>query len=96
MEISLTQDSVSTIIERLESLYTTINNNQGTGMGESVYELNCESCGSEYELAYSEHSITEQPIYCPFCGSDIDLSEVEDDLEEDDFFDELDFDDERD
>ena len=61
-------------------------------MPESIYELNCEHCGNEWELTYIENDDSEQPIYCPFCGCDVDLSDVEDESFGDDFdIDELDF-----
>jgi hypothetical protein len=61
---------------------------QGKPMPESIYELNCDHCGSEWELSYIEDDDSEQPIYCPFCGCDIDLTDVEDESFEED----LDFD----
>lgn len=62
---------------------------------ETVYELVCDSCGSKYELVTLEESANE-PIYCPFCGTDMDIEQDVDDLEYDveDDYDELDFDDE--
>lgn len=59
-------------------------------MDTTIYELNCEGCGNEYELSYIEED--DSPIYCPFCGSDVDLEEVEDESEENDFLDDFDFD----
>jgi rRNA maturation endonuclease Nob1 len=80
-------------LEELLLLYTKIKPMlQGITMPESIYELNCDACGSEYELTYIEHEDSEQPIYCPFCGSDIDLTDVEDESFDEDFdLDELDF-----
>lgn len=51
---------------------------------ESIYELNCDQCGSDWELRYIENATSEQPMYCPFCGCDVDLSDVEDESYEDD------------
>jgi len=68
-------------------------------MSEIVYELVCDSCGADYQINYID-GITEhnEPMYCPFCGSDIDLTDVEEEVEQevdddDEFFDELDFED---
>lgn len=60
---------------------------------ESTYELICDECGTEYELTYIEVDDSEQPIYCPFCASDIDLTDVdEESFDEDDLdINELDF-----
>lgn len=82
-------------LEELFKLYTKIKPLlQGKSMPESIYELNCDACGAEYELTYIEHEDSEQPIYCPFCGSDIDLTDVEDESFDEDFdLDELDFED---
>lgn len=76
-------------LEELIKLYTRVKPLlQRKDMPESIYELNCEQCGSEWELSYIEDDDSEQPIYCPFCGCDVDLSDVEDESFEDD----LDFD----
>lgn len=67
---------------------------QGKSMAESIYELNCDHCGMEWELTYIEEDDSEQPIYCPFCGCDVDLTDVEEESFEDDLdfdIDELDF-----
>jgi transcription initiation factor IIE alpha subunit len=49
-----------------------------------------------YEVAVDETEKNE-PVYCPFCGSDIDIDEEEDFIQDiDDEYDELDFDDYRD
>ena len=66
-------------------------------MSEIVYELVCDSCGADYEINYID-GITNhtEPMYCPFCGADVDLTDVEEDLDDeeyDDLFDDLDFDD---
>jgi len=60
---------------------------------ETVYELVCDSCGANYELVALDESDND-PIYCPFCGTDIDIEEdIEDVEDEDEDYDELDFDD---
>jgi transcription initiation factor IIE alpha subunit len=62
---------------------------------EILYELNCDNCGAEYELLIQEDK-NDKPQYCPFCGSEVDLSDVDEEFEEDDdFMDELDFDDDK-
>lgn len=64
---------------------------------EILYELNCDNCGAEYELLIQEDK-NEAPQFCPFCGSEVDLSDVDEETEfdeDDDFMDELDFDDDK-
>ena len=68
-------------------------------MSEIVYELVCDSCGADYEINYVD-GITNhnEPMYCPFCGAEIDLTDVEDsDYNEDldESFDDLDFESDR-
>lgn len=54
----------------------------------TVLEITCPDCASEYELAYDEDE-TEEPVYCPFCGTDLPDSVVEEGTteNEDDFSD---------
>lgn len=65
------------------------------------YELECDGCGVEFELAYIEEKNSDVPMYCPFCGCDIDLEGIEEIDDESDVFDddveidELDFEDDR-
>lgn len=48
-------------------------------MAEVVYELNCNSCGNEWSLTYEQELIEgAEPLYCPFCSYDVDLSDVDD------------------
>jgi hypothetical protein len=51
-------------------------------MSEIVFELVCDSCGADYTINYVD-GITDynEPDYCPFCGRDVDLSDVEEDYE---------------
>lgn len=49
---------------------------------EDIIEVTCDSCQSEFEIRYNEEKDGE-PIYCPFCGADIDYEE--DDNESEDF-----------
>jgi len=64
---------------------------------EMVYELECDSCGVSYELIV-EGSEKNEPVYCAFCGSEMDIEPDEEDWvhDVDDEYDELDFDDYRD
>jgi len=76
-------------LKKLYKLYTIIETHlQGKAMPESIYELNCEHCGNEWELSYILEDDSDEPLYCPFCGCDVDLTDVEDESFEDD----LDFD----
>ena len=62
-------------------------------MSEIVYELGCDSCGSDYRIDYVPDNVDgNDPMYCPFCGADIDLTDVEED-EDNEYFEELDFED---
>ena len=49
---------------------------------EITYELECSEWGAEYEIV-NINSDKNEPIYCPFCGADIDLEDIEDDDEYD-------------
>ena len=59
-------------LKKLYKLYTTIIEPylQGKAMPESIYELNCEHCGNEWELSYILEDDSDEPLYCPFCGCD--------------------------
>lgn len=83
-------------LKKLYKLYTTIIEPylQGKAMPESIYDLNCEHCGNEWQLSYILEDDSDEPLYCPFCGCDVDLSDVEDESFDDDLdfdIDELDF-----
>lgn len=54
---------------------------------ELLYELNCEHCGAVYEVLCQEQSEGEQPIYCPFCGGEISMDDIEEEFDDelDDF-----------
>ena len=59
-------------------------------------EFSCSDCGSEFQLSYDEEE-NEEPIYCPFCGTDLPTSELESDPEvTDDFSDYIEEEDEED
>ena len=57
---------------------------------EITYELECTECGAEYEIV-SINTSKNEPIYCPYCGADIDLEDLEEeevdelDYDEDDY-----------
>jgi peptide subunit release factor 1 (eRF1) len=87
LNISLNEHDVQKLFKLYNVLEKLI---RGRDMDTTIYELNCESCGNEYEISYIEED--DRPIYCPFCGTDVDLSEVEDDgLSNDDWTDDFDF-----
>ena len=49
-------------------------------MAEVAYELNCHNCGNVYTVSYVQDLVdTEEPLYCPFCSYDTDLSDLDDD-----------------
>ena len=93
MNIQLTLNEQD--LEELFKLYTRIKPLlKRMRMPESIYELNCEHCGNEWELSYILEDDSDEPLYCPFCGCDVDLSDVEDESFEDDLdfdIDDLDF-----
>lgn len=47
----------------------------------------CGSCGAEYDVSYDDDQFgigTEEPTFCPFCGTELDKFYVEElDFEED-------------
>lgn len=69
-------------------------------MPKITYELDCDACGSEWSITeFADDDINPQmPIYCPFCGVDLDLSDIEEEdereIDSDYYAEELDFDDE--
>lgn len=57
-----------------------------------TYELNCSLCENEWEMSYILDDDSDKPMYCPFCGCDVDISDIEEEESEPDFdLDELDF-----
>ena len=78
LDISLNGQDVQKLFKLYNVVKTLI---RGRDMDTTIYELNCDACGNEYELSYIEED--DSPIYCPFCGTDIDLTEVEDESNED-------------
>ena len=42
-----------------------------------VTTLCCEECSSEYQvILLNQDDITDPPLYCPYCGAEVDLSDV--------------------
>ncbi len=37
---------------------------------DDIIEIECEDCQAEFEIRYSEADNGE-PVYCPFCGADL-------------------------
>lgn len=69
-------------VQKLHKIYRVVQKLiRGRNMDTTIYELNCDACGNEYELSYIEED--DSPIYCPFCGTDVDLTEIEDESESD-------------
>jgi len=50
-----------------------------------IYEFHCEECGAEGSIVYVENEDGDEPVYCPFCGADINSVEEDDDIDELDF-----------
>lgn len=43
-----------------------------------VVKVSCEACDTEYTITYDITSTTkDKPIYCSFCGEDLDIDEKE-------------------
>jgi hypothetical protein len=50
---------------------------------EDIIEVACDSCQSDFEIRYNEQKDGE-PLYCPFCGADIDYDyDLNNDVEDD-------------
>ena len=48
----------------------------------------CSNCGAEYSVSYDDDQFgieAEEPVFCPFCGTELDRFTIEDDLDELDF-----------
>ena len=50
-------------------------------MSKKAEEFLCDSCGAEYTVTYDAEEILEDPIHCPFCGSELDTFDVEDEFQ---------------
>ena len=53
-------------------------------------ECVCDESGAEFDIRIEE-DFEEDPIYCPFCGSELPEEDIYEDDEEEDYLDELDF-----
>ena len=53
-------------------------------------ECVCDECSAEFEIRVNEE-FDEDPVYCPFCGSE--LPDEEEDDDEEPYIEELDFED---
>lgn len=81
-------------LEKLYSIYTKIKpllQKDNAVEEQVVYDLSCDDCASSWEVSYIEYEDSTQPSYCPFCGVDIDLTDVEEESEDDFTIDELNF-----
>jgi DNA-directed RNA polymerase subunit RPC12/RpoP len=70
---------------------------KGNLMDEITYELICDDCSSEYTIVQRVEidSVDELPVYCPYCGAGVDVSELDEEIDkylDGDDLDELDFD----
>jgi len=62
-------------------------------MQEITYELICDDCSSDYTIIniVRDDAVEELPVYCPYCGSGVDVAHIEEDYDEmDELLDELD------
>jgi len=68
-------------------------------MSQIEFELTCDSCRAEYDINYLEGVLRRSdPMYCPFCGSEIDLTEMEEgnaSRDSDQIYSEIDFEEDR-
>lgn len=51
-------------------------------------EFLCDSCGAEYTITYDNEEVLDEAIYCPFCGSELDSYDMEEEFEQELNFDE--------
>jgi DNA-directed RNA polymerase subunit RPC12/RpoP len=70
---------------------------KGNLMDEITYELICDDCSSEYTIVQrvETDSVDELPVYCPYCGAGVDVSELDEEIDkylDGEDLDELDFD----
>ena len=49
---------------------------------EDIIEIQCQDCQAEFEIKYDENE-NGDPMYCPFCGADIDYDSDDDENEDD-------------
>jgi hypothetical protein len=63
-----------------------------SNLKDSIIECECEECDAEFDICVSD-SFDEEPLYCPFCGSELPEEDMYED-DDDDFVEEnYDFDD---
>lgn len=43
--------------------------------------MECTTCGADTTIDYDEDQISEEPNYCPFCGSSYISNELDEDLD---------------
>ena len=51
---------------------------------EDIIEIECEECKAEFEIRHNEAD-NGDPVYCPFCGADLNYVWDEDCEEEEDY-----------
>jgi len=49
-----------------------------------IIECECDECGAIFDIAVSEE-FDDEPMYCPFCGSDLPDDDMYEDDEDDEF-----------
>jgi DNA-directed RNA polymerase subunit RPC12/RpoP len=62
-------------------------------MQEITYELVCDDCNSDYIIIniVGDDAVEELPVYCPYCGSGVDVSNIVEEYDEmDELLEELD------
>lgn len=45
----------------------------------TVLKHQCSECDSKFKIEYDEREVEDSPAYCPFCGTYIQESEMEQD-----------------
>jgi len=60
---------------------------------DTIIEIKCDDCGAHYQLIRiaDENDVNDPPQYCPYCGSEMSISNIEEDDVGFDELDELDF-----
>tara|TARA_R100001591_G_C4279884_1_gene164786 strand:- start:160 stop:375 length:216 start_codon:yes stop_codon:yes gene_type:complete len=49
-----------------------------------IIECECDSCGAIFDIAVSDE-FDDEPMYCPFCGSDLPDDDMYEDEDDDEF-----------
>lgn len=52
-------------------------------MSKKTKSIICENCDSEYSVKFAKETVAGLPVWCAFCGEEIEEVEDEDDFEED-------------